>query len=130
MTATLLDGLHPVKIDGVEKSRYNHWSGGSEPKWAKYLRTWGEAGTVKLTSIATGKLEDRGVPCIFVGYATDHDGDVYRMWDPRTGGIHETRDVIWLRQMFYTKKEGATNEDFNVVIPTPVYRDGPAAPSL
>ena len=129
-TATLLDGLQPVEINGVTKSRYNHWSNGSEPKWAKYLRTWGEAGTVKLTSLATGKLEDRGVPCIFVGYATDHDGDVYRMWDPRTGRVHETRDIIWLRRMFYTKKEGATNADFDIVVPTPVYTDGPAVPNL
>ena len=129
-TATLLDGLQPVEINGVTKSRYNHWSNGSEPKWAKHLRTWGEAGTVKLTSLATRKLEDRGVPCIFVGYATDHDGDVYRMWDPRTGRVHETRDIIWLRRMFYTKKEGATNADFDIVVPTPVYTDGPAVPNL
>jgi hypothetical protein len=123
-TATLLDGLLPVEINGVVKSRYNHWSGGHEPKFAK--RTWGEAGTVKLTSLATTKLEDWGVPCMFVGYATDHDGNVYRTWDPRTGRIHETRDIIWLRRMFFTKKpnDDAEEIDFNFVVPAPVYREG------
>jgi hypothetical protein len=23
------------------------------------------------------------------------------MWDPKTGSVHETLDVIWLRQMYY-----------------------------
>ena len=47
----------------------------------QYLRTWGEMGIVanhedkKIRS----KLADRGRPMMFVGYATDHAGDVYRM---------------------------------------------------
>ena len=60
-TATLLDGLVPVEIGGKFASRYNHWSGGKEPNFAKYIRTWGEAGTVKNKTIATPKLADRGV---------------------------------------------------------------------
>ena len=40
---------------------------------------------------------------MFVGYALNHDGDCYRMWDPRTEGVHVTRDVIWLKRMFYEK---------------------------
>jgi hypothetical protein len=48
-------------------------------------------------------VDDRGVQCMLVGYALDHAGDCYRMWNPDTNGIHETRDVIWLRRMFYEK---------------------------
>jgi hypothetical protein len=51
----------------------------------------------------TPKLQDRGVQCMFVGYTLDHDGDRYRMWDPVTGGIHVTRDISWLKRMFYEK---------------------------
>jgi hypothetical protein len=25
------------------------------------------------------------------------------MWNPLTGGIHESRDVIWLQQMYYSE---------------------------
>jgi hypothetical protein len=45
------------------------------------------------------------------------------MYDPKTGGIHETRDVIWLKRMFYEKAEaendvaiGVNDEDLEMVI--------------
>jgi hypothetical protein len=38
---------------------------------------------------------------MFVGYATDHAGDVYYMWNPKTNGFHVTRDIVWLKRMFY-----------------------------
>ena len=100
-----MDGLIPIEIDGKIASRYNHWIGGKEPKFGNHLRTWGEAGTVKIKTIATPKLGDRGVQCMFVGYAVDHAGDCYRMWDPRTGRVHESRDIIWLKRMFFTKNQ-------------------------
>jgi len=41
---------------------------------------------------------------MMIGHAKDHDGDSYRMWNLETGGVHETtRDMIWLKQMFYKK---------------------------
>ena len=91
-----------VKIDWEKKLHVEHWSG-NKPEYALNLRTWGEAGTIKLKTQMTGKLEDRGVQCMFVGYAKDHAGDVYRMWDPDTNRIHETRDIIWLRRMYFEK---------------------------
>jgi hypothetical protein len=66
---------------------------------------WGEAGTVKIKTKTKPKLDDRGVQCVFVGYALEHSGNTYRMWDPKTGGIHLSRDVIWLRQMYYKPNE-------------------------
>jgi hypothetical protein len=38
-----------------------------------------------------------------VGYAPHHDGDCYMMWDPHTQRIHESRDITWLKRMFYQK---------------------------
>jgi hypothetical protein len=60
---------------------------------------------------------------MFVGYATDHDGDIYRMWDPRSKRVQETRDVIWLRRMFYSKQSGEISSDFDIVAPATIYRD-------
>jgi hypothetical protein len=97
-----LDGLIPIELDGKLKPRVVHWSG-KLPDFAKHLRTWGEAGTVKTKTPTTATLADRGVHCMFVRYALDHAGAVYRMWNPKTGWVHETCDVIWLRRMYFEK---------------------------
>jgi hypothetical protein len=36
-----------------------------------------------------------------VGYASDSASDTYRMFTPSTNAIHCTRDVQWLKKMFY-----------------------------
>jgi hypothetical protein len=54
---------------------------------------------VKLKTIMTPKLRDRGATCMMVGYALDHPGDTYWIWDPRTKNVHVTRDVIWFRRI-------------------------------
>ena len=82
-TATKLDGLIPIEIDGNVKARVEHWSG-SIPGYAKHLRKWGEAGVVKVRTTTTPKLEERGITCMFVGYAKDHAGDCYKMLNPNT----------------------------------------------
>jgi hypothetical protein len=45
---------------------------------------------------------------MFIGYAMDHDGNCYRMWNPTTDGVHVTCNIIWIWRMFYNKpnKEG------------------------
>ena len=101
-TATDLDGLMVNDVNGKVKSKYEH-AFGKNPKFASHLRTWGEAGTVKTKKTGTPKLSDRGVICVFIGYAKDHDGDCYKMWNPDTNGVHTTRDIIWLRRMYYRK---------------------------
>jgi hypothetical protein len=39
-----------------------------------------------------------------VGYSTNHDSDCYQMWDPVTGGVHNTRDVTWMHRMFFERQ--------------------------
>ena len=68
-----------------------------------HLRVWGEAGTVNIKSSMNTKVKDRGVHCMMVGYALNHAGDTYRMWDKNTNRVHETRDIIWLRRMYFEK---------------------------
>jgi hypothetical protein len=46
------------------------------------LEIWkkiGEADTVKIKNETTPKLHDKGVQFMFVDYAENHKGDVYRM---------------------------------------------------
>ena len=49
------------------------------PKWVRHMRTLGEAGTVTIKSKINSKLHDKGVTCMFVRYAENHDGDYYEM---------------------------------------------------
>ena len=87
----------------MTKTRIEHWCG-EIPKFAKALRTWGEAGVVKVVTVRTKKkLGERGATCMMVGYCLQHDTGVYRMWDPNTNRIHVTRDIIWLQRMFFTE---------------------------
>jgi len=99
-TATHLDGLKVIAIDGEDETRYEHWCG-KLPRFAKHLRTWGEAGTVKTITTKVSKVLDRGIQCMFVGCAMNHDGDVYRMWNPETDRVMISRDVIWLKRMSF-----------------------------
>ena len=101
MTVTKLNWLQILELDGVEKTRIEHY-GYDVPGFAKHLRTWGEAGTIKLKKV--NKVDNYGVTCIFVGYANHHEGCCYRMWDPNTGQVHESRDVIWLHRMYWTTR--------------------------
>jgi len=99
-TATKLDGLIPVMIDDVVKPRVEHFEG-SIPLFAEHLRTWGEAGTVKIKAKMTPKLGDRGITCMFVGYAQDHAGNCYEMSNIETKRIMQTRDLTWLGKMYF-----------------------------
>lgn len=41
---------------------------------------------------------------MFIGYADNHDGDIYKMWNPKTNRLLEPRDVIWLHRMYFPSK--------------------------
>jgi Reverse transcriptase (RNA-dependent DNA polymerase) len=53
------------------------------------------------TSKIKSKLSDRGIPCIFLGYAKDHAPNVYRMLKLDTNAIIITRDIIWLKKLYW-----------------------------
>ena len=38
---------------------------------------------------------DRGLLCVFIGYARNHSGSVYRMINMKTGSALITRDIQW-----------------------------------
>jgi hypothetical protein len=101
-TATYLDSLVVTTVGKKKATRHDHFYG-KNPRWMKFLQTWGEAGTVKVKTKNTPKLADQGVHCMFIGYADNHEGDIYRMWNPKTERVHITRDVIWMKHMMFTK---------------------------
>jgi len=102
-TATYMDGFVLVTIGNIRKTRFEHWEG-KLPRFSEYLRRWGEAGVVKLRTSTTPKIYDRGKVCMFVGYSPDHHGDTLRMWDPDTKRVHLSRDVVWLKKIFFGRK--------------------------
>ena len=95
-----------VNIDGKEARKYVHFCG-HNPAFAKHLQIWGEAGTVTYKNKTTSNLADHEIQCIFVGYATDHTRDTYKMWNPKTNQYYITKDIIWLKRMYFPKPEVA-----------------------
>jgi hypothetical protein len=73
-TATHLNNLIPVTIGGVTQTCWEH-AGYKVPKWTKILCTFGEAGIVK--DGKKGKVLNRGLTMMFVGYSEDHADNVF-----------------------------------------------------
>ena len=86
------------------------------PQLAKHLCTWGKAGTVKLKQNFMPKVADCGTHCMFVGYATDHNKDCFKLWYPVTKHENVTWNIIWLCQMFYSLNVPLDNNKINVII--------------
>ena len=91
MTATNLNNLMPVTIGDVTKTCWEH-AGYKVPAWTKNLLTFGGAGIVK--DYKKGKVLDRGIIMMFVGYSEDHTVNVFQMYCPETSRILQTRDVM------------------------------------
>ena len=63
-TATKLDSLVLVEIDGVKKTRVKHYTA-LIPNWVKHRRTFREAGTVRRGK--DGEIGNHGVTMMFWG---------------------------------------------------------------
>ncbi len=82
-TETALDNLIPVMWKEETKTGYEH-AGHKISNFIKYLRKFGEAGTVM--DKKDGKVGDRGITMLFVGYADGLAGFCYGMYNR---GHHE-----------------------------------------
>jgi hypothetical protein len=101
VTATALDNLVSVTWKGQTKTRYEH-TGHDIPKFVKHLRTFGKSGIVK--NMKDAKVGDRRITMMFVGYSSAHAGNCYRMYNPVTSQVSETRDIIWMGRMYFTSE--------------------------
>jgi len=61
----------------------------------EHLIEFGRIGYVTVRKQIKKKWTDKSVKCVMVGYADDHSGDTYRMYDPMTNTVRCTRDVKW-----------------------------------
>jgi hypothetical protein len=64
------------------------------PGYAHKLQIFGEIGIVSNNGVIHYATHDRGIKCIFLGYADDHSGNAYRFYNMRTGRVILSRDVI------------------------------------
>ena len=98
---TKMSNFELVEVDGKLATRWEHMTG-SLPNWTAHPRIWGEAGIVKLIGDNDSRDTNRGTECVFVDYPnTSMSDDTVRMWDPETERIHETRDVTWMKRMYF-----------------------------
>ena len=69
-----------------------------EPKYMKFLRSFGEMAVIAISDgkKMRSKLDTRGRTGIFVGYADDHAGNVFRFINIQMKQIILSRDVQWL----------------------------------
>jgi hypothetical protein len=117
VTATSLNNLVPVILNGESKARWEH-AGHKLPVWVKNLQTFGEAGTVK--EVKKGKVLDRGITMIFVGYDKYHSENCYGMYNPVTSRVVITRDAIWLERMCYTRQVPHNLDKKMLVVSVPI----------
>ena len=75
---------------------------GVDAKSAKHLRGFGEMCVVADTDnkVARTRIDPRGKTSLFVGYSTQHAGDVYRLLNPKTSRVIHSRDVKWIGKMW------------------------------
>ena len=73
-----------------------------EPKYMKVLRSFGEMAVIAISDgkKMRSKLDIRGRTGIFVGYADDHGGNVYRFINIQTKKIILSRDIQWLNSFW------------------------------
>ena len=81
-----------------------------EPKYNKYLRSFGEMAVIAISDgkKMRSKLDTRGKTGIFVGYADDHAGNVYRFINIQMKKIILSKDIQWLNSFWkeYKKRKG------------------------
>ena len=110
-TATKLDNIM-VRKDRTKPPYTLFYN--DEPKYEKYLRSFGEMAVIAISDgkKKRSKLDIRGRTGIFVGYAEDHAGNVYRFINIQTKKIILSRDIQWLNSFWKEyKKEKMTQRN-------------------
>ena len=98
-TATQLNNILCVKGGSKTPAQLFY---GNNPSWVKNLHTFGEIGIVHDDRHAKirGKLKDRGIPCMFLGYTEDHTSNVFQFFNLTTNQIINSRNVTWLNKSY------------------------------
>ena len=107
-TATKLDNIM-VRKERTKPPHKLFFNEGA--RYVKYLRSFGEMAVIAISDgkKMRSKLDTRGRTGIFVGYAGDHAGNVYRFINIQTKKIILSRDVQWLNSFW--KQYKTRNDD-------------------
>ncbi len=69
-----------------------------------------------------GKVVNRGLTMMFVGYSEDHAENVFQMFNPETSRIAQSCNVIWLGRMFHTRQDADLMQQLpNVTVPISIH---------
>ena len=60
------------------------------------------------------ELEEKAINCVMVGYSHNHAGDTYRMFNPQTKKILNSRNIRWADWHTVQTSAIAGLRDFNV----------------
>ena len=72
---------------------------------SKNLHTFGEIRIIEnVQKKISTKLDNRGSSCIFVGYFTPHEIDVFNFYNTATKNKHLSRNITWLDKKYDTCK--------------------------
>ena len=83
-----------VNTHNRETSPYELFHGNT-PKILKGLIQFGRVGYVTIRDKFKTKFSPKSKRCLMVGYAEDHQYNVYRMYNPTSRKIILSRDVVW-----------------------------------
>ena len=89
-TATYLLNRRPCRATGTATP--HEFLFGTPPTYA-HLRVFGSLCYPNQSATAANKLCARSVPCVFLGYPSDHKG--YRCYDPQTRRVITSRHVVF-----------------------------------
>ncbi len=68
-----------------------------------------------------GKVLNRGLTMMFVGYSEDHAEYVFQMFNAETSRIAQSDDVIWLGRMYIRQDADLTQKLPIVTVPISIH---------
>ena len=94
--------MHQTFLENVmvsrkyDKARTNEWN----HKDFKHLRQFGEIAYIKYGPSMKGKLENRGIPMMYLGRADNHSNDTSRFLNLATNRVVLSRNAVWLGKTY------------------------------
>ena len=68
-----------------------------------YFRVFGSVAYVHVPRECRGKLDDKAIRCIFIGYSSESKG--YRCYDPKSKKVIISRDVVFMENKSFSQEE-------------------------
>ncbi|XP_074364155.1 uncharacterized protein LOC141704906 [Apium graveolens] len=100
----VLNGLPTRVLEG--KTPYEAWSGRMPD--LSHLSVFGCCVYMKIPTVNVKKLDDRSRRMIYLGREPGTKGN--RLYDPMTGSMHKSRDVVFFEDEFWSWEKAETTE--------------------